>query len=430
MARYAPRLAQCQREAAAGNIVQALKLFDECSPSQRGWEHGHLWLQIAEQARRVAEGRSSRNTPHSICFSRDGRLLAAGSRVKQIHIWEASTGRLLRVLQGRQQHVWSVDLSPDGRWLASAAGQRNIDGKGTNEVLLWNAKNKELHRELKGHQGDFFRVRVAPDGSWLASHGLDGKIHLWEVPSGKRLRTFDAPGKVESLAVHPEGKLLAYGSKKQVFLRHAQTGKVIHTLTGFSGTINSAAFSGDGKLLASDDLSAGSVCVWDVATGKKLRSFGDGEGQAACVAFAPGKRPLLAFGLTNGDGYTVVDLAGNKTIRSISTDYFTDEGVCFSPDGSRLAFPGKTGVGIVLLNSSREPKWLPFEPEWLSRFNASDKMTPPRIFPPESQVKVQLEKQAGRQPGARSSTRSAVRIDDCLVPCRPGCFSTEGNAFS
>ena len=248
MSQYAFRLAQCQREASAGNIAQALKLFDECSPRQRGWEHGHVWLQIAQQARQLAEQRNPRTAPLSICFSRDGRLLAAGSQSKMISIWEASTGRLLHSMHGREEQVWSVDLSPDGQWLASAAGPEKVAPKGTNELLLWNTKTGERHRELKGHQGAVLGVRFAPDGSWLASHGADGKIHFWEFPSGKRLRTFDAPGKVESLAVHPEGKLLAYGSKKQVFLRHAQTGKVIHTLTGFSGTINSAAFSGDGKL--------------------------------------------------------------------------------------------------------------------------------------------------------------------------------------
>ena len=298
MSQHAFRMAQMQRELSAGRLDRALKLFDQCAPGQCGWEHHHLWLQIGQGVQELEKKQLDGAKPESIRFSRDGLLLAAGFQNKMICLWQANTGRLLHALQGREPFVWSVDLSPDGRWLASAAGEENVAPKGTNEVLLWNVKTGERRRELTGHQGTVMVVRFAPDGSWLASHGADGKVHVWEVPSGKRLRTFDAPGVVECLAVHPEGNLLAYGSKQQVFLRHAQTGEVTHTLTGFSGVINSLAFSGDGKLLACADLSSGLVHIHDVATGKRLRSLGDGGGEAACVAFAPGKRPLLAFGHT------------------------------------------------------------------------------------------------------------------------------------
>src|SRR5262249_5345137 len=126
MSGYAFLLAQSQREASAGNIAQALGLFDRRLPRAPGWEQGHLWLYIGEQARASPGRRTAAPQPESICFSRDGRLLAAGSQNKVIHLWEATTGRLLHTFRGGEKFVWSVALSPDGRWLASAASEQTI----------------------------------------------------------------------------------------------------------------------------------------------------------------------------------------------------------------------------------------------------------------------------------------------------------------
>jgi tetratricopeptide (TPR) repeat protein len=393
MSGYAFLLAQSQREASAGNIAQALGLFDRRLPRGPGWEQGHLWLYIGEQARAVTGRRVAALQPESICFSRDGRLLAAGSQNKVIHLWEATTGRLLHTFRGGEKFVWSVALSPDGRWLASAASEQTIRPRGANEVYLWDTKTGARRRELKGHQGTVFGVRFAPDGSWLASAGADGKIQVHAVPSGEGLRVLEAPGPIECLAVHPGGALLAYGSRKQVFLCEARTGKVVRTLSGHQGAINGVAFSGDGRFLASADLSAGLIHMWDAATGKRLKSLGEAGGEAACVAFAPGKRPLLAFGHTSL-GFRVVDLASAATIRSLPSDRFGGEGACFSPDGGSFAFSSTKGVGVASLDAKGETRWIDSSPEseWLGRFTAFDRLTASRIVRPADEVEVRLEK--------------------------------------
>ena len=143
----------------------------------------------------------------------------------------------------------------------------------------------------------------------------------------------------------------------------------------------------------------GRSAVWGCCHGEKTAVVRRRGGTSGLCRLRTWETPSSCVrALTSDSRFTVVDLTANKTIRSIPSDYFSAEGVCFSPDGSRLAFSGTKGVGIVSLNSDSEPRWLRFEPEWQQRFTASDKMTPSRIVLLTNQVKVQLEKQAGRQP--------------------------------
>jgi GTPase SAR1 family protein len=80
---------------------------------------------------------------NSVAFSPDGLWLASGSSDSAVKLWEASSGKLVRSLEGHQSLVLSVAFSPDGRWLAS--------GSFDNTVKLWEAETGavvETYREI------------------------------------------------------------------------------------------------------------------------------------------------------------------------------------------------------------------------------------------------------------------------------------------
>src|SRR5262252_1112540 len=97
---------------------------------------------------------------NSVAFSPDGLWLASGSSDSAVKLWEASSGKLVRSLNGHQAAVNSVDFSPDGRWLAS--------GSDDNTVKLWEASSGKLVRSLEGDQDSISSVAFSPDGRWLA----------------------------------------------------------------------------------------------------------------------------------------------------------------------------------------------------------------------------------------------------------------------
>ena len=54
----------------------------------------------------------------SLAFSPDGKRLAAGGVDGLGHVWDAATGKLLRVLRGHSTNLHSLAFSPDGKKLA------------------------------------------------------------------------------------------------------------------------------------------------------------------------------------------------------------------------------------------------------------------------------------------------------------------------
>jgi WD40 repeat protein len=106
---------------------------------------------------------------------------------------------------------------------------------------------------------------------------------------------------------------------------------------------SAVAISADGKLLASGGKG---LRVWDVATGREVKSFSFRRGlrqRIACIAFSPDGKTLAAGTDTSDDGPGDVlfwwDLNAGKLIRATrSPDYRCSVGaVAFSPDGKKLA---------------------------------------------------------------------------------------------
>src|ERR1044072_67385 len=67
-----------------------------------------------------------------------------------------------------------------------------------------------------GHRRAVTALAFSPDGHWLASGSKDNTIKIWDIATGRLLRTLYGHGApVNTLAVSEDGKIIASGSGKR-----------------------------------------------------------------------------------------------------------------------------------------------------------------------------------------------------------------------
>jgi WD40 repeat protein len=235
----------------------------------------------------------------------------------------------LRINERHGCTVHSVAFSPDGKTLASAHNDSTIQ--------LWDVKTGRLIRSFTGHTGHVPVIVFSPDGKTLAGGSPDQTVKLWEVSSGRFIRAFTGHrDSVYSVAFSPNGKTLASGSHDQtVKLWDVSSGRLIRSFEGHKSYVHAVAFSPDGKTLASGSYDH-TLKLWDVSSGRFIRPF---EGHAEwvnSVAFSPDGK-MLASGSTDRsvklwevDSGSLINSFGNH-------DSSLYGSVAFSPDEKTLA---------------------------------------------------------------------------------------------
>ena len=104
------------------------------------------------------------------------------------------------------------------------------------------------------------------------------------------------------------------------------------------------AYSSDGRLLVSSDLSRPRITVWDPATGQPIRSLIAPTGDMRRFALSPEGRWLAAAGPTRAASIWALDTG--RMVRTLGDEADFVSTVAFSPDGRHLA---SAGGGVLRL---------------------------------------------------------------------------------
>jgi WD40 repeat protein len=247
-------------------------------------------------ARRRLRLLPARERTEALSFSPDGRRLYAGAYDKTITILDVQDGKELSRLLDTDA-VCCLAVTPDGKTLLSGGAEESE--KKDHHIRVWDLTTNKIVRRLSAEPMRVLSLALSPGGTGVVAGKGDVTVEVFDLPNGVLVHTLKCQAhyfnRVKTVAISPDGKLLATGSGSKLEVWELKTARSLRVFTphrsslGESEVVNTLAFSPDGRFLASSGRD-GTTKLWDTKTWRPVRAFAE--------------RPLLKMSL---DVYTKTD---------------------------------------------------------------------------------------------------------------------------
>ncbi|KAM8977522.1 superkiller complex protein 8 [Pelodytes ibericus] len=260
-------------------------------------------------------------------------MVISGSLDDLVKVWKWADERLELqwTLEGHQLGVVSVDVSPSGNILASSS----LDA----HIRLWDLESGKQIRSIDAGPVDAWSVAFSPDSQHLATGSHVGKVNIFGVETGKKEFSLDTRGKfILSIAYSPDGKYLASGAIDGIInIFDIATGKLLHTLEGHAMPIRSLTFSPDSQLLvtASDD---GYIKIYDVQHASLAATLSGHGSWVLNVAFSPDDAHFVSS--SSDKSVKVWDVATRTCVHTFLDHQDQVWGVQYNRNGSKIVSVG------------------------------------------------------------------------------------------
>lgn len=292
---------------------------------------------------------------YAVAITPDSHTLISGGFDKSLKFWNLS--RVVKTFKAAPTEEQPADISQyafegsirDAHSTAVSAiavnRQRPLFATAgwDNRIKIWNLKSKNvIHTIENAHNDDIESIGFTPDGRYLVSAGLDKVAHLWDVETGKLVRTFSSSTSIHSLAISPDSRLLAAGNGSgQVLIWNLSTGDLLTPLAAHQqSTVSALAFSPDGKLMVSGGADK-TIKLWQT-DGNILQEELSVGTVPTSVTFSPDQQVIACAGKDGRvEVWRIWDGRLLQTLINYRRAMWT---IAFSPDGQALLAGGQDKV--------------------------------------------------------------------------------------
>ncbi|MBS1790010.1 MAG: AAA-like domain-containing protein [Acidobacteria bacterium] len=376
-------LAQQSRDQFSNARIQELLRRHIPQPGQpdlRGFEWYHLWHLTHSEVR-------SWKTPERLqifAVSPDGRWLLSGGSDKKLILRDLTQNGAPKILSENTDFVGHAYFNPAGTRLAAIDSQGNIkvwetagwrevmtfqvsakpfelrwlpNGKDSDrlvtgnvegEVCLWDAVSGRLLTRFVAHHEGIMAMACSPDGQWLATRARSD-IKIWQAATRRLVKTIPVKSVDLILEFSPDNKWLISSEMIDLKIWDVGTWQEATVLKGTSNVFTAAAFSRDGRFLATASRDR-NMRLWETGTWRARGALRGHDTLILELAFLPGNERLLSAGLDGviklwdiTDELRQVSLIppGRYLYRRGPTNATFMLDVAFSPDATRIA----SGIG-------------------------------------------------------------------------------------
>jgi WD40 repeat protein len=285
---------------------------------------------------------------YSLAFSPDGRYLASAAGDETVHLWDASSKTKIRSHPGSQFYT-HIRFSPDSCLLGWV-------GYGTR---VWSIEKPET--PLLENRDFANACCFSPDGNVFATHGPEA-IRRWDTKTwnplpggwgGTRESTGGERFPCDCVAYRPDGKIVAcsfgiLGKRRYdsiIYLFDATTGKETSSLrTDFANPHPTAiAFSPDGDYLAG--IYGAYLRVWDIKTASEVAVRTVGKKHFKDLLFTPDGQQIV--GVNNDETVRVWGSPTWNEVRGFNWKIGKLGSLAITPDGCCIAAGGSTGKVVI-----------------------------------------------------------------------------------
>ena len=196
---------------------------------------------------------------YQIDLDESGKRLLTGSYDYLVRVWDLKTRTCKQVYKGHQARVLAVDFHPNGKTAAS------VDAEG--ELHVWNTATAE----------QIFAIK--PEAARFAEH-------LKDTGGGWHGEILNFPAVLSTGIFSPDGSMVVSYQNDSMHVFDATDGKARVSLDGALDH-GWPVFSHDSRLVSIIEMDSDQIRVWDVETGKVIRSLKENNSYKCMVSFSP-----------------------------------------------------------------------------------------------------------------------------------------------